>query len=223
MIGPDSEDDNILGAEKSGTQLNLKVLNLSEDQGLALSNLPVLHHELSRTKPDQSYSASSSTSNLNDFVNKSPSARHSARPSISISSTVYPPSFGIPSRESPQNVVGYDMTSTTGAPFFFDQASASPSPNSARSFQFPSAQTTHASREAKQIHRQSSTRKRKPVPLYDASEDDSPVVTNSPLATFSVTGESVAFPELSHKGSFGPGGIEGKQLHYLIPDMPITT
>lgn len=224
MIGPDSEDDKILGAEKSGTQLDLKVLNLSDDQGLALSDLPVLHHELSRTKPDQSYSASSSTSNLNDFGlpgNKSPSGRHSARPSISISSTVYPPSFGIPSRESPQNGVGSDITNTTGAPFFFDHAS--PSPNSPRSFQFPSAQTAHASSEAKQIHRQSSTRKRKPVPLYDASEEDSPVFTNSPLATFPVTGESVAFPELSHKSSFGPGGIEGKQLHYLIPDMPIIT
>jgi len=23
-----------------------------------------------------------------------------------------------------------------------------------------------------------------------------------------------------HKSSFGPGGIEGKQVHYLIPDMP---
>jgi hypothetical protein len=27
-------------------------------------------------------------------------------------------------------------------------------------------------------------------------------------------------PQLSHKSSFGPGGVEGKPLHYLIPDMP---
>lgn len=27
-------------------------------------------------------------------------------------------------------------------------------------------------------------------------------------------------PVLSHKSSFGPGGVEGKPLHYLIPDMP---
>ncbi|GLB39097.1 hypothetical protein LshimejAT787_0602590 [Lyophyllum shimeji] len=26
---------------------------------------------------------------------------------------------------------------------------------------------------------------------------------------------------LEHKSSFGPGGVEGKQLHYLIPDMPL--
>ncbi|KAF8067754.1 hypothetical protein FPV67DRAFT_1493372 [Lyophyllum atratum] len=26
---------------------------------------------------------------------------------------------------------------------------------------------------------------------------------------------------LAHKSSFGPGGVEGKQLHYLIPDMPV--
>ncbi|KAG6896589.1 hypothetical protein C0992_007293 [Termitomyces sp. T32_za158] len=27
--------------------------------------------------------------------------------------------------------------------------------------------------------------------------------------------------ELAHKNSFGPGGLDGKQLHYLIPDMPV--
>ncbi|KAG6820903.1 hypothetical protein H0H93_009677 [Arthromyces matolae] len=27
--------------------------------------------------------------------------------------------------------------------------------------------------------------------------------------------------ELAHKSSFGPGGVEGKPLHYLIPDMPV--
>ena len=27
--------------------------------------------------------------------------------------------------------------------------------------------------------------------------------------------------ELEHKSSFGPGGVEGKPLHYLIPDMPM--
>lgn len=27
--------------------------------------------------------------------------------------------------------------------------------------------------------------------------------------------------ELVHKSSFGPGGVEGKPLHYLIPDMPM--
>lgn len=31
---------------------------------------------------------------------------------------------------------------------------------------------------------------------------------------------SRAEPQLSHKSSFGPGGVEGKPLHYLIPDMP---
>ncbi|KAG6831074.1 hypothetical protein H0H92_012997 [Tricholoma furcatifolium] len=33
--------------------------------------------------------------------------------------------------------------------------------------------------------------------------------------------ENVVQPELAHKSSFGPGGVEGKPLHYLIPDMPI--
>lgn len=205
-IHTDFEDD-ILGAEKIGPpQVNL---NLSEDQRLALSSLPVL----SRTRADQTYSASSSTSNVNDFglpVNKSPSGRHSTRPSISISSTVYPPS----SRESTQNMVASDLTgshslSPTGTPTFFDQNSTYPSPNSPLSFQFPS---TPASKETKQMHRQSSGRKRKPVPVYDASEEE------SPISPFAVNEQPTAFPELSHKSSFGPGG---KRLHYLIPDMPM--
>ncbi|KAG6885557.1 hypothetical protein C0993_012800 [Termitomyces sp. T159_Od127] len=33
--------------------------------------------------------------------------------------------------------------------------------------------------------------------------------------------EILAQQDLAHKNSFGPGGLEGKQLHYLIPDMPV--
>jgi len=195
------------GQKKNGAAPQLS-LNLSEEQRLALSDLPVL----SRTKLDPTYSASSSTSNVNDFGlpgNKSPSGRHSTRPSISISSTVYPPS----SRESTQNMVAPDIThslSTTGAPptFFFDQNSTYPSPNSPSSFQFPST----TGKETKQMKRHSSGRKRKPVPVYDASEEE------SPISPFSVNEQPAPFPELSHQSSFGPGG---KRLHYLIPDMPM--
>lgn len=205
--------DEIVGAEKSGAapQHNL---NLSEAQRLALSNLPVL----SRTRPDQTYSASSSTSNVNDFglpAKKSPSDRYSTRPSISISSTVYPPS----SRESTQNmVVTPDITGSHAlGTTLFDQNSTYPSPNSPASFQFPPAHTTTittASKEAKQVNRQSSGRKRKPVPVYDASEEE------SPISPFSVNEQPGAFSELLHKSSFG--APSGQQLHYLIPDMPIT-
>jgi hypothetical protein len=33
--------------------------------------------------------------------------------------------------------------------------------------------------------------------------------------------QSGQHPVLAHKSSFGPGGVEGKPLHYLIPDMPM--
>ncbi|KDR68363.1 hypothetical protein GALMADRAFT_215809 [Galerina marginata CBS 339.88] len=92
-------------------------------------------------------------------------------------------------------------------------------------------------------------RKRKPVPAYDPSrEPTSPslpraMATPSPIppspspgpdqvnatttgahyATRNHAGQDNSLPELAHKSSFGPGGIEGKPLHYLIPDMPMSS
>ena len=40
-------------------------------------------------------------------------------------------------------------------------------------------------------------------------------------ATRSQLGQDHSAPDLTHKSSFGPGGVEGKPLHYLIPDMPM--
>lgn len=96
---------------------------------------------------------------------------------------------------------------------------------------------------------QSAVRKmpRKPVPAYDPSlhtsntpspylENASPLVRtrSTPATVSSVAGQShyaknapanVSNPEgagvLPRKSSFGPGGIEGKPVHYLIPDMPL--
>jgi hypothetical protein len=67
------------------------------------------------------------------------------------------------------------------------------------------------------MHRQSLGKKRKPAPVYDPSEDE-PISSALPLSP----NTELMFPELSHKSSFGPCGIEGKQLHYLIPDMPLS-
>ena len=40
-------------------------------------------------------------------------------------------------------------------------------------------------------------------------------------ATRSQLGQDQSVSDLTHKSSFGPGGVEGKPLHYLIPDMPM--
>jgi hypothetical protein len=225
-IGTDFEDG-IPGAEKNATQLNLKDLYFSDEQGVALSTLPVLR--LSRTRPDHTHSASSSSSNLNDLG--LPAVRslgqHSSRPSISISSAVYPPSFAIESRELAQDVVttpDSPHSPSTASAQHHDRASTytlSTSPLS--SFQFPPT-PTFANKETKQMNRQSMGRKRKPVPVYDEEQQPtSPIfATNPPIPPFSNNRDSLAFPELSHKSSFGPGGIEGRQLHYLIPDMPMS-
>jgi len=83
------------------------------------------------------------------------------------------------------------------------------------------------------------------VPAYDPSEDvpsspfalsSSPVSPSalSPSPTFdhgsvygghyatrSQAGQDQSQHDLVHKSSFGPGGVEGKPLHYLIPDLPM--
>ncbi|KAF8156853.1 hypothetical protein B0H34DRAFT_675247 [Crassisporium funariophilum] len=101
-----------------------------------------------------------------------------------------------------------------------------------------------SSHEAKQANRQSLGRKRKPVPAY--SPDDEPMSPLSPAspivapplpsstppigeygngtgngngAHYATRGQEQ--PDLVHKSSFGPGGVEGRPLHYLIPDMPM--
>lgn len=92
---------------------------------------------------------------------------------------------------------------------------------------------------------------RKPVPAYDPSvpSTDAPTPTpgsSSPSTAFTpspatptnpsplaLAGQShyskksqhsTSTPEvgvLTHKSSFGPGGVEGKPVHYLMPDMPL--
>lgn len=214
------DDGGILGAEK----------NYEEEGGVALSNLPVLHHQSSRTRPDRTYSASSSSSNLNDFGGggggKS-SLRYSTQHSID-SSAVYPPSFTVSSRDSGQHVVAPDVLRSQSLSTTNTQYSLSNSIDPISS-SFPSP-PSFANGETKQMNRQSIGKKRKPAPVYDPSEDEpisstSPVFTLPPLphsTTTTTTNMELSFPELSHKSSFGPGGIEGKQLHYLIPDMPLS-
>ncbi|KAF9450227.1 hypothetical protein P691DRAFT_774109 [Macrolepiota fuliginosa MF-IS2] len=89
---------------------------------------------------------------------------------------------------------------------------------------------------------------RKPVPAYDPSipstistytstpgssspSPATPLSTSSPFTSSAQghyakkaqhgtnTPESTAM--LAHKSSFGPGGVEGKPVHYLMPDMPL--
>ena len=202
-LGPEFEVG-IIGLEKS-----------TDEHGVALSTLPVLQHQSSRSRPDHTYSASSSSSNVNEFGGKS-STRYSTQHSIE-SSAVYPPS----TRESGQYIVAPDVVrshslSTTGTRNSF---SNSIDPPISPSFPLPPSIT---SREAKQMHRQSIGKKRKPAPVYQPSADEHISSTSATFAPPHSTNTELSFPELSHKGSFGPGGIEGKPLHYLIPDMPLS-
>ncbi|KAF5351052.1 hypothetical protein D9756_008319 [Leucocoprinus leucothites] len=88
---------------------------------------------------------------------------------------------------------------------------------------------------------------RKPVPAYEPSVSASTTLSpdsSSPSASYAPspsTPTSTSMPfgpsayghyakrpqpssdgnSLAHKSSFGPGGVEGKPIHYLIPDMPL--
>ncbi|KAH9477463.1 hypothetical protein JR316_0009676 [Psilocybe cubensis] len=107
----------------------------------------------------------------------------------------------------------------------------------------PSSPVSPSNDANKQARRQSfGGKKRKPVPAYDPSQDPlSPSLAPSPIpppspspdhlmnstnagghyTTRNHAGRDFSQPQLVHKSSFGPGGVEGKPLHYLIPDMPM--
>jgi len=198
----------IIGAEKQST----------DKRGVAMSALPVLNRQSSRTRPDHTYSASSSSSIVNEF-GKSSSARYSNQHSID-SSAIYPPS----SRESGQYIPSSDVLrshslSTTGTQYSLSNT-IDPS--------FPPPPSSTGSN--KQTRRQSIGKKRKPAPVYKPSEADeheplsstSAVLSNQHSTNTELSSPSPFQRQLSHKNSFGPGGIEGKPLHYLIPDMPLS-
>lgn len=166
------------------------------------------------------------------------------RPSVadSLESTGYPPSS--PARAStlggfvPMSRTHSLATSTThhvGGTGPGSAAShaplverAPPSPTS------PADERRHANR------RSLGGARRKPVPAY-AGEDNartpvptspapSPVPPPSPspgpeytphYMTRSQSGHDGSQHELAHKSSFGPGGVEGGALHYLMPDPPM--
>jgi len=55
----------------------------------------------------------------------------------------------------------------------------------------------------------------------EPSPIDSDSTSQSPVNVHYSTRNQAQGHDLVHKSSFGPGGVEGKPLHYLIPDMPM--
>lgn len=67
-------------------------------------------------------------------------------------------------------------------------------------------------------------------PSSVSSHAPSPITPTTPRSSFSLSAyghyskklqPSPDGNSLVHKSSFGPGGVEGKSVHYLIPDMPL--
>ncbi|KAF8191145.1 hypothetical protein BJ912DRAFT_1058395 [Pholiota molesta] len=116
---------------------------------------------------------------------------------------------------------GFSQSTSSHAGLLYQTSRQTPSPqpevNSPTSPSTPTA--TLADAATKQANRRSlGGTKRKPVPVYTA--DDEP--DHAPhYLTRSQAGQDLSQPQLVHKSSFGPAGIEGKPLHYLMPDMPM--
>ncbi|PPQ74274.1 hypothetical protein CVT26_003898 [Gymnopilus dilepis] len=152
--------------------------------------------------------------------------------------------------QSPSSSSPTQSSSSHAFPTQYQQRPApSPSPQhpaspTGSSSPIDAAATTAAAKKANRTSL--GGKKRKPVPAYDPNEDEAaslPVprvnATPSPSPSFtapqtptSVTsgghyatrsqmGKDSSQHDLVHKSSFGPGGVEGKPLHYLIPDMPM--
>ncbi|KAF8970434.1 hypothetical protein BDZ97DRAFT_1791367 [Flammula alnicola] len=200
-----SEEAVAIGAEKSSIHSQFGDTSPFDDRpGVALAALPVLQHQSARSKPtgvSRTYSTSSSISN--EF-GAPPARRPSVPDSItgrqSIDSTTYPPSSPISSnlRASsqfiPNSITSATMTHTA-------HMSASTSSHAGLA---PDA--------TKQANRQSfGARKRKPVPAYDPNAEPTSPSPVPPLpSSSSQAGQDQSQPDLHHKSSFGPGGIEGK-------------
>lgn len=208
-------------------------------------------HEQAKAPPlARSYSTSSSVTahgaqHQNDVYASTPAPLR--RASIghgrqSVDSTTYPPSS--PTRYSTHGQV---LAKTQSIPANLGYHSSEPQGDNNND----NNTTSPVDGTTKYTHRHSLGRKRKPVPAYDPNENPTSPVSpaafqvpsvppsayplnpfSSPepstnggagghYATRSQLGHDHSSPDLTRKSSFGPGGVEGKPLHYLIPDMPI--
>ncbi|KAG5652500.1 hypothetical protein H0H81_004813 [Sphagnurus paluster] len=164
------------------------------------------------------------------------------RPSIDSTASQQPSPFGTPPTVSPLGVTRSPSTSSTqppqsqaqrktprkpvprysGSPSSPTSSPASPEPGSAPApipFDIASSPThsmghyaTRKERESLKVAPSKDKGRSKSKSKKDKGDTSSANVSTDELAMH----EAV----LAHKSSFGPG-LEGKQMHYLIPDMPV--
>ena len=222
-VGTVIYSDEAGGVEKSSIESKRDSTVLSHEPEYTVAALPALTHaSLPRTVIDRPRSTTSLTSNnlpLDDNELPPRTLVHHASGN-SVDSMTYPPV-----RDSFQHIPIQPPAPSTTAQ---DESVAVPAPIT------PDPE--------KKLHRQSTGRKRKPVPIYDGNEDFS-TLSSAPVRPISASALSPteAFiaasplpngvghyvtrnqssqefrPELAHKNSFGPGV---KPLHYILPDMP---
>ncbi|RXW22786.1 hypothetical protein EST38_g3064 [Candolleomyces aberdarensis] len=228
------------------------IASYDDSHVMALSTLPTLHHRdrddvYSPRHQDPYPPAAVASVGRRASVDRK-SARSRSQPYLdpieSDTNTV--------SRTS--SIGGTSFTHTNGGPSEFYPPS------------HPSSPTPPLDAEAKKARRQSSGRKRKPVPAYDPNDQipslpsptpqspapvdyefgydvrsspshqshattpdmtaHSPAHTSNTLGHYTTRNNAGAAEDgsetLGHKSSFGPAGVEGKPLHYLMPDLPMS-
>lgn len=237
-----TQSDEGTGAEKSSMHSKLESSALSCEEDVALSTLPVLTHQSSRSRTfavDRPQSLSSSTTlglssqGHSAMPERVPPVRDATSKRRSLDSVAYPPSRSPLSPTANSSPPNRDQRA-------FVQIPSTRHQDSRLSLQ-PGSQTTLDAE--KQANRQSFGRKRKPVPVYDGEEPTLPSVPpnlpTSPVSQSSTPLEAIfssspspghyvtrhqsvqesGHSDQMHKGNLGPGD---KQLHYLIPDMPMS-
>ena len=230
-----TQSDEGAEVEKSSIHSKLESTGLSCEEDVALSQLPVLQHQSSRSHTfavDRPYSSSSSTTLGPSNHGHSSTSDRPARDGISnrrsLDSMAYPPTRPTLSTEASLSRLNRDPRASmppSGASYD-DSRSSLPPGNP------PTVDAT------KQTNRQSFGRKRKPAPVYDGEEPASPSVPplptspSSPFEAFLSASPSASnsvghyvsrnhslLPDQTYGGNFGPAV---KPLHYLIPDMPVS-
>lgn len=225
-----------VGAEKSSIHSKLESLAFScEPEDVALSTLPVLKHQPSRSRtfavdrPDSSSSSTTlglSTHSHSPMPERRPSVHDALSKRRSLDAVGYPPTRPTSSPTAHPSQPTRDQRASMQVPTAHRQ-------DSRLSYQPGRPATADA---AKQANRQSFGKKRKPVPAYDGEEPPalptSPASpsSSSPLETFfstSPASSSIGHYVTRHQSTHEPGhpdpmGGGIKPLHYLIPDMPVS-
>ncbi|KAG6917619.1 hypothetical protein DXG01_001851 [Tephrocybe rancida] len=209
----------------------------SPSEEMVLNTIPYRNSKSgSRPNDGRTYSGSSTTPS--EYPHR-PAQTQGRRPSLDTSASHGQSPFASPPTASPISVTRTPSTGTQNprkparkpVPSYIDSSPATspvntsplalaatpfadPAPIPAILPPAPGHYSTRSERES--LKSISSKKSRSKTKLRD--QDSNRDWSNG--SSTNASSEELSRQDLAHKNSFGPGGVEGKPLHYLIPDMP---